>query len=61
MAAQGLRLSRDGFFAGFAIFERGEPRQIRYRLEASSKKGGLFAEGEDSPDREELSFSQAMG
>ena len=58
---QGLRLSRDGFFAGFAIFERGEPRQIRYRLEASDKKGGLFAEGEDSPDREELSFSQAMG
>jgi len=33
-AARGLHLSRDGFFAGFAIFEKGEPRHTVYRLEA---------------------------
>ena len=35
MAANGLLLSADGFFAGFAIFEKSEPRAVRYRLAPS--------------------------
>ena len=40
MAAQGLHLSEDGFFAGFACFDRGKPKQTRYRLEAAPGAAG---------------------
>ena len=57
MAAQGLVLSQEGFFAGFACFEKGEPRRLRYRLEAAPKK--LL--DEDGPNEEERSLSEAYG
>lgn len=61
MAAQGLQLKEDGFFAGIASFKRAEPRKIRYRLEADSRKRGFFAEGGAGPDEEERSFGEAGG
>lgn len=60
MAASGLHLSRDGFFAGFAIFNKETPRAMRYRLDAAPKKAGLFAEGAE-PDEEAVSLSAASG
>lgn len=57
MAAQGLILSTEGFFAGFACFEKSEPRRLRYRLEAAPKK---FLD-EDGPNEEERSLSEAYG
>ena len=38
MAKKGFVLTRDGFFAGFGIFEITEPQPLRYRLEASEKQ-----------------------
>ena len=61
MAEQGLVLSEEGFFAGFARFERTKGRRIRYRLEAASKRGGLFSDQEDGPEGEQLSLSEASG
>lgn len=59
MAAQGFVLDEDGFFAGFACFVCGEPRQIRYRIEAAPKKG-IFDE-ENGPDAEARSLSEEYG
>lgn len=57
MAAQGLILSTEGFFAGFACFEEGEPRRLRYRLEAAPKK---FLD-DSGPDEEARSLSESYG
>ena len=57
MAAQGLILSTEGFCAGLGCFERGEPRRLRYRLEAAPKK----PLDEDGPDEEARSLSEAYG
>ena len=57
MAAQGLILSTEGFFAGLGCFERGKPRRLRYRLEAAPKK----SLDEDGPDEEARSLSEAYG
>ncbi len=56
MAANGLHLSKDGFFAGFAIFEKGEPLIMRYRLDVASKKAGFFAD-DTEPDADTISLS----
>lgn len=58
MAGQGLILKKDGFFAGFANFEMGEPQSIRYRLEAT-QKGSFLSDG--APEQEELSLGEAFG
>lgn len=60
MAADGLHLSRDGFFAGFAIFEKGEPCVTRYRLDAAPKKAGFFADNA-GPDADTVSLSASYG
>lgn len=60
MAQRGYLLSRDGFFAGFGVFEKTEPRTMRYRLEAAPKKGGLFSD-EEVPSEEEQEISEALG
>ncbi len=61
MALEGWYLRQDGIFAGFASFEKVEPRNVRYRLEISSAKRGIFADGTDTPDDEALSLSESMG
>lgn len=60
MAADGLFLSRDGFFVGFAIFEKGTPRVMRYRLDAAPKKASFFSD-DTGPDEETASLSEACG
>jgi len=60
MAQKGLLLSTDGFFAGFAIFERTEPRRVRYRFEASEKNAGVWGD-ESKPDEEAEGLSAAYG
>lgn len=58
--ARGLRLSRDGFFAGFAIFEKREPSTARYRLQPA-EKGKSAWNTEDGPSDGEEEMSAAMG
>lgn len=58
MAEKGLILSKEGFFAGFAMFQKQPPQRIRYRLEASQKSSIL---SDDNPEQEELDLSEAYG
>ena len=59
MAAEGLVLSRDGFFFGFGYFEKTEPKAMRYRLEATKNRSGTLNEFSPSEDAREL--YEAMG
>ena len=59
MAARGLHLSPDGFALGIVSFERGEPRQMRYRLDAIPRRG-FFDEG-DAPDGEAVELAAEYG
>ncbi len=59
MAARGLVLARDGFFFGFGIFEKTEPKIMRYRLEASKYKSGTL--NEFNPPEEAQELYEAMG
>ncbi|MDD5918746.1 MAG: DUF2812 domain-containing protein [bacterium] len=54
MAKKGFVLTRDGFFAGFGIFEITEPQPLRYRLEASEKQLSAFSEACPPGEAEEL-------
>ena len=60
MAETGLFLSRDGFFLGFAIFERGEARQVRYRLDVAPRKTGWLSD-DTGPDEEERDLGASFG
>ncbi len=60
-AAQGLMLTRDGFFAGFASFERTEPQDVRYRLEAAPKPVSFWADDGGKPDPEAEHLNAAYG
>ncbi len=61
MAKQGWFLSGSGFFAGVAIFEKGEPKAIRYRLDAAPKSTGVWSDGGGEPDEEARAISEALG
>lgn len=61
LAARGLHLARDGFFAGVAVFERGEPRTLRYRLDAAPRQAGLMYDNGGEPDPAERELSAAAG
>ena len=60
MEARGLRLSREGFFAGFAIFEKREPAPARYRLQPAEKRRRVL-DMDDGPAEGEEELSAAMG
>lgn len=49
LSRQGLHLTSDGFFLGFAVLQKGEGKQYRYRLEAR-KPRGLFSSGQEPKD-----------
>lgn len=49
MARRGLHLSADGFFLGLAVFEKGEGREVTYRLEAVPN-GGFFDDVATPPE-----------
>jgi len=54
LAEEGLVLMQDGFFAGIATFEYREPQQVKYRLEASQKKTGMWSDDGGEPDPEQV-------
>jgi len=59
LAAEGLFLSKDGFFMGFGTFERRQPNKVRYRLSASFE--GIAALEDTRPDDEILQLSESIG
>jgi len=61
MAGRGFHLASDGIFAGVAMFERGEPRQVQYRLEAAMKDTSMFADNMGAPDAEEIAINERYG
>jgi len=61
MAKKGFLLSKDGFFAGLAIFEKAKPCTIRYRLEPISKKSGILIENENEPTDEAIELNESYG
>ena len=60
LAEEGLFLTRDGFFCGFGFFHKEEPREVKYRLQASEVQGGLLSDG-DEPEKEQQEISEALG
>ena len=61
LAGQGLFLCRDGFFAGVAAFERGEPRPVKYRLDAAPQGTSLWSKNDGEPEDEALLLSKQYG
>lgn len=61
MAARGLVLCKDGFFAGVAAFEKVEPCSIRYRLEPAPKNVSIWSEGSMEPSPEAAELSEHYG
>ena len=59
MAAKGLVLSKDGFFFGFAIFEKTEPKTMRFRLEPSKYNSTTL--NEFLPPEEAQELYESMG
>ncbi len=60
MAAKGLHIAPDGFFAGFATFEEGPPRQERFRLEATPTNGGILSE-QYGPEQRAVDLNADLG
>ena len=54
LAREGLLLEADGFFAGFAAFEKTAPTCVKYRLEAAQKHAGLWSEDGGEPDEAQV-------
>lgn len=54
LAREGLLLEADGFFAGFAAFEKAAPAHVKYRLEAAQKHAGLWSEDGGEPDEAQV-------
>ena len=50
MSAQGLHLHLDGFWGPVAVFDKGEPKRCRYRLEALPQPKGFWREYGKSGD-----------
>ncbi|MBQ3107100.1 MAG: DUF2812 domain-containing protein [Firmicutes bacterium] len=62
LAEEGWLLQKDGFFGGFASFERASaPCSVRYRLEAADKNTGMFSDNGGDPDPEAVELSQSYG
>jgi len=60
MAAKGLVLEKDGFFLGFASFEKQDPQTIRYRMEAAPMQTGFFS-SYDKPDDDAVALNREFG
>lgn len=58
LGEEGLFLEEDGFFAGVATFEKGEPRKVKYRLEAAQKSTSMWADDGGEPDGEQVEFGK---
>ncbi len=60
-AQNGLHLCPDGIWAGFALFSRGCPRRVSYRLEAAPKSTSLWADNGGRPDDEAIALAEKYG
>lgn len=61
MAEQGWFLNESGFFAGIAIFEKGTPKSVRYRLEAAPQSTSIWSDHEGKPEEEALTLASTCG
>ena len=61
LASEGLHFQKDSFLLGFASFDAGAPRAIRYRLEPGRRKLSSLGPGDDSPEGEALELHEAQG
>lgn len=60
LAAEGLQLEKDGYFAGFFTFTRTEPKRMTYRLVPVKKDKAALLD-ENDPDSDEVDVSASMG
>ncbi len=60
-AQSGLHLCPDGIWAGFALFSRGCPRRVSYRLEAAPKNTSLWTDNGGRPDDEAIALAEKYG
>ena len=58
LAAEGLLLTQDGFFAGVGTFEYREPKQVKYRLEAAQKSTSMWADNNGDPEPEQIELGE---
>ncbi len=61
MAAKGLHLKKDGIFAHFASFERGEPREARYRMDVKEKRNSIMDGDNGRPTDEQIELCSELG
>lgn len=61
MAAKGLHLKKDGIFAYFASFERGEPREARYRMDVKEKRNSIMDDDNGRPTDEQIELCDELG
>lgn len=61
MAAKGLHLKKDGIFAYFASFERGEPREARYRMDVKEKRSPIMDGDNGRPTDEQIELCGELG
>lgn len=61
MAAKGLHLKKDGIFAHFAAFERGEPREARYRMDVKEKRNSIMDDDNGRPTDEQIELCDELG
>jgi len=61
MAASGLMLRKNGFFAGFAFFEKCVPCKVRYRLQVTSEKKSFLSDDNGEPNDELIEITRHYG
>lgn len=60
MAAENGLFLRD-FFMGFAVFEKGAPRSVRYRLQAASASTSMWSDSGGEPQEDAVELSRTYG
>ncbi len=61
LAGEGLLLAEDGIWGRTAAFTRGEPRRMKYRLEAAPRSPSLWDENGGNPDPEAVELGERYG
>lgn len=61
MASEGWSLEKDGYYWGFFAFEKCEPQQLNYRLEAVQREGSIWSEDGGEPPAEEIEMGAEFG
>ena len=61
MAKQGRHLCRDGIFCGVVAFEKGEAKQVKYRLTAAKNGTSMWSKNDGEPEQDEIELSAMYG